>query len=395
VNLPIERFLLIVFKILLLISATDCISGNAEATNSAPQDDDQLDFDIEACFANLPEHRELPTTRQWWNASLKSPYAKLSSFFHSRDVFMPLENEETIIVGTLFTWSGNVLKLSAFFPPLFPQESRTASLLVQQADGTTVATKTCHIRSQIWHCLFRVDNLSPPNANDEFMYEIQYQPDPNNSALIFTYDGFLPAPVDNPRIVALGCFGLDKTNTQKESLVVARHNSPDLLLLQGDQTYYHGHLGFGFLNLLYSIHDLTRSTPTVVQMDDHDYGEGNLRGAGYSSVDTSGAGFSKSVCLINALQEMCLAHNPDRVNPGTLENGIDIYHSNYHYGSPDFAILEARKFKNKGGETSLLGDEQEEWLEGWCSDSQYRRKIVLAQHHLPRLVPMKLLNLEE
>jgi hypothetical protein len=66
-------------------------------------------------------------------------------------------------------------------------------------------------------------------------------------------------------------------------------------------------------------------------MDDHDYGEGNLRGAGYSSVDTSGAGFSKSVCLINALQEMCLAHNPDRVNPGTLENGIDIYYSNYHY----------------------------------------------------------------
>jgi hypothetical protein len=154
------------------------------------------------------------------------------------------------------------------------------------------------------------------------MYEIKYQPDPYNSVLIFTYNGFLPAPVDDPTIVVMGCFGLDGSNTQKESLVAAVYDkTPDLLVLQGDQTYYHGHLDFGFMNLLYSIHDLTRSTPTVVQMDDHDYGEGNLWGAGYSSTDTSGAGFSKPVCLINALQELCMSHNPDRVNTGTLENG--------------------------------------------------------------------------
>jgi phosphodiesterase/alkaline phosphatase D-like protein len=187
-------------------------------------------------------------------------------------------------------------------------------------------------------------------------------------------------PRENPRIVGLGCFGPD-TKTEKDKLVAAVNAlNPDLILLQGDQTYSHSDLGFGFLQLAYSIREITRSVPTIVQMDDHDYGEGNLWGANESPNDESGAGFFKPVCLINAIQELALGHNPDPATKETLQNGIGIYYTNYVYGRMDFAVLEARKFKNRNNGDSLLGDEQEEWLQEWCdNDSDSRLKIVLTQ----------------
>jgi len=48
---------------------------------------------------------------------------------------------------------------------------------------------------------------------------------------------------------------------------------PDLLVLQGDQTYFHKNLVYGQLETFYTLRDLTRNIPTIVQLDDHDYGE--------------------------------------------------------------------------------------------------------------------------
>ena len=44
-------------------------------------------------------------------------------------------------------------------------------------------------------------------------------------------------------------------------------------LLQGDQTYDPKNLGLGQLELVYSIRNLTSVMPTIVQLDDHDYGK--------------------------------------------------------------------------------------------------------------------------
>jgi hypothetical protein len=153
---------------------------------------------------------------------------------------------------------------------------------------------------------------------------------------------------------------------------------PDLVVLQGDQTYFHESLSYGFLELVYSMHRVTRDIPTIVLMDDHDYGEPNLWGAGDGDED-SGSGFTKPVCLINALQKQAMGHNPDSVHNGTLENGIDVYYTQYRYGHVDFAVLEARKFKNVADGDSLLGHEQEQWLQEWCSVNQDRVKVVLSQ----------------
>jgi len=75
-----------------------------------------------------------------------------------------------------------------------------------------------------------------------------------------------------------------------------------------------------------------------------------------------------------------MGHLPDPYTTNTLDSGVTVHYTNYKYGKVDFAILEARKFKNIGNGDSLLGVEQEEWLESWChgtTNSNY--KIILTQ----------------
>jgi alkaline phosphatase D len=112
-------------------------------------------------------------------------------------------------------------------------------------------------------------------------------------------------------------------------------------------------------------------------MDDHDYGEPNLWGA-WNGDEESGSGFFKPVCLVNALQQQSMGHNPDPATQMTLANGITVHYTSYEYGMVEFAVLEARKFKNHRG-NSLLGDEQESWLRGWCSVNDEKLKIILSQ----------------
>ena len=339
------------------------------------------DSDVEACYENLPSGKEVFNLRQWWNVSIPPQFAVSSSFFRSRLPFQPLDGSDTVIAGVLFSLSGGTLKLSAFFPPLYPQERKVAGLMVNYK-GVPVAVGQCNIRSNTGYCGFRVDNLvGDDKSTDDYDYEVVYLPNENDSNLVYKYGGKLPLPKENPNIAALSCFGRDDDDKEldKRKLVASvLSKNPDILLLQGDQVYERDHLGFGFLRLIFSIQELTRSTPTIVQMDDHDYGLGNLWGAEKTEDDDSGSGFTRPVCLVNALQELCMGHNPDPATTATLDNGITIHYGNYEYGRFDLAILEVRKFKNKIVGDSLLGDGQEAWLSEWCSSND-RVKIVLAQ----------------
>jgi len=155
--------------------------------------------------------------------------------------------------------------------------------------------------------------------------------------------------------------------------------TPNILILNGDLTYQHDELVYGFMETLYSIQELTRNIPSIVQMDDHDYGQNNLMGAGNAS-EMSGLGFEKPACLINDVEELMLSHNPDPVSNSQLWNGLRARYTIYIYGQVEFAITEARKFKQSfWGErykSSLLGQEQEEWLDEWCRHNQTNSNIV-------------------
>jgi PhoD-like phosphatase len=342
----------------------------------------------DACYQGMDRKFEAYTTLDWWNTEATDRYITQTSFFKNRPKFEPLEARNTMIAGVLFSFSNHTLKMSVLFPPLYPDESRAANLLLTSRNtGELVATRECDIIPNTWKCGFRVDSSDLlADKEQDYAYEIQYQPRQDNApsggneaTISYTYDGVIPVPRQNPRIVGLGCFGPD-TTTNKDSLVSAVNAlKPDVIALQGDQAYFHDNLGFGFLQLVYSISEMTRSVPTIVQMDDHDYGEPNLWGANDSLEADSGTGFFKPVCLINELEEFCMGHNPDAATKETLQNGIDIYYTNYIYGRLDFAILEARKFKNKNAGDALLGDKQEAWLQDWCDNDRDRLKVVLTQ----------------
>jgi hypothetical protein len=362
-----------------------------EAEEGAPSSAEVLNLldSNDACYQSLDRSYESYTTLNWWNSEPTQKYKEPTSFFKSRLQYGPLKDSTTVIAGVLFTLSNHTLKMTVLFPPLFPEESRVAKLLLtNRATGELVATRECDIIPNIWKCGFRVDSGDLlADKEQDYAYEIQYQPKKYTAAntagdeptIIYTYDGMIPVPREDPRIVGLGCFGFD-AKTEKDSLVAAVNAlNPDLVVLQGDQTYFHSDLGFGFLHLVYAISEMTRSVPTIVQMDDHDYGEPNLWGAHGSTEEESGAGFFKPVCLINQLQDLCMGHNPDPATKETLQNGIAIYYTNYIYGRVDFAVIEARKFKNKYSGDSMLGDAQEEWLQGWCDSDRDRLKVVLTQ----------------
>ena len=273
-------------------------------------------------------------------------------WFHARKPFEPIVGDSTVIAGVLFTFTKSKLKLSAIFPPLHKSESSRARLKVKAKSGKEQEYDAeCDIVPNIWLCSFQVDDLP---HNEEYTYSVTYRPKRWGSDVEYSYDGSIPMQVSLPRIAALGCFGQDAVK-EKDALVDAvLSHSPDLVVLQGDQTYAHMHRGFGFLETIYSINRLTRSIPTIVQMDDHDYGQGNIWGAATGAAN-SGAGFTHEVCIVNALERLAMSHNPDPISDKKLANGIASYYTNYMYGDLDIAVLEARKFKNSKCNISTRG----------------------------------------
>lgn len=334
----------------------------------------------ELCYA-----QHTATSGIWWNAtSLNSQ--KRHAWFLQRKPYQPILKSGTMIIGVLYSFTKRTIKLSAYFPPLYPDESRIATLVLNN-DMSESATRTtkCSITSNIWHCAFRIQNVS---RNIAYTYQVQYHPMTTNHTIMYTYDGHIPKSFGYPLVAVLGCFGLDSKKGKNELVEAVKSTSPDLLILSGDQTYHHNDLVHGFLETIYTIQELTRSRPTLVLMDDHDYGQANLNGAADGD-EISGWGFEKPVCLINGIEELIMSHNPDPERSTILWNGLHSRYTSYKYGRVDFAITEARKFKNASSNVtrdSLLGHEQEEWLSRWCdvtddfnfSNNKNKLKVVLA-----------------
>ena len=335
------------------------------------------------CYASFP-HLEYMTSNKWWNNS-KPPTSQnlvteLSRFqwIQARQPFEPIFGDDTTVAGVVYTLSNETLKMTVLFPPLYPQEGRTVNVYIRHIFETVIANATCEIQENTWHCPVRVSGLDP---RADYTFEVHYKSDPaNESNPSYNYTGEIPRQVDFPRVTALSCFGRDDTKDKTDLIRAIVAAKPNILALQGDQTYMNV-LGYGFTELIYSINSLTRRMPTLVQMDDHDYGEGNLWGASDAG-ETSGDGFSRPPCIVNAVQRLSMSHMPDPASDIPLANGIDPYYTSYQYGLVDFALLEARKYKSrdaKADSETLLGQEQEEWLTEWCSESKSPLRIILTQ----------------
>jgi alkaline phosphatase D len=178
---------------------------------------------------------------------------------------------------------------------------------------------------------------------------------------------------------------------------------PDLLVFAGDQ-FYEGsptrvepeddaptldYLYKWFL-WIWSFRDLTRNTPTIVLVDDHDMYHGNLWGNGGRAApqrDQNRGGYRNTAAWVNIVQRTQCGHNPDAFDPATVDRGITVYYGSFRYGGAGFAVLEDRKFKTapiQGDDldvhvAELLGERQERFLEAWGRDGGSTPHICITQ----------------
>lgn len=183
--------------------------------------------------------------------------------------------------------------------------------------------------------------------------------------------------------------------------------APDLLVAMGDQYYEHSptrqdrskapELDFlyKYLLWLWSFRDITRNTPCLVLVDDHDMFQGTLFGEGGKAL-LPGAqpikgGYANAPEWVNIVQRVQCGHNPDPVDPAPVAQGISVYFTRFVYGGVRFALLEDRKFKTGGDKVDdsgkvipevdlqLLGPRQESMLAELAAEGSGPPTVVVSQ----------------
>jgi len=189
----------------------------------------------------------------------------------------------------------------------------------------------------------------------------------------------------------------------RELIHNAGRHQADLLVFAGDQ-FYEGNptrrdnspaptldYPYKWYLWVWSFRELTRNTPTIVLVDDHDVYHGNLWGNGGRAAperNQNRGGYRCTGEFVNLAQRTQCSHNPDPYDPTPVQQNITVYYGAFRYGGVSFAVLEDRKFKTtpmEGAdldvhEAELLGERQEKFLAAWAKDWQgASAKICLTQ----------------
>lgn len=190
-----------------------------------------------------------------------------------------------------------------------------------------------------------------------------------------------------------------------------RAHDADLLVFAGDQFYEsspthavsspHPTLDclYKWYLWMWAFGDLTRSTPAITLVDDHDVYQPNLWGAagrrgeeqpyarelarGLRERNYVDGGYVCTPSFVRQVQKMQCSHNPDPVDPRPVAFGIPAYYTDFVYGGVNFALLEDRKFKspptarrNADASLELLGDRQERFLADWADRTPEREPTI-------------------
>jgi alkaline phosphatase D len=335
-------------------------------------------------------------------------------------------------MGTLYSASGGVLKMTAQFAPVAYQGepgqrspaplkayleikgARSGTQAWQVADSARIAIPdyTARFRVENWSSnidqAFRV--VYPGQNGKKYYYQgtIAAEPKPGSvfSLAAFTGMGVMgrtadsgPAPKDKGPIVGRWTpaniwFPFAETVNNLSAGKV------DLLCFTGDQVYegkptepdradrfpvydylykwYLWHWAFG---------ELTRHRPAICQVDDHDVYQGNVWGWGGKlnmAGSNSSGGYMMDPLFVELVQRTQCAHIPDPYDPTPILNGISVYYTGFSYGGVSFAVLEDRKFKSArttaDSQAVLLGERQLNFVQNWAADwRKATMKVVLSQ----------------
>lgn len=343
---------------------------------------------------------------RWWFERLRTSGGKIAK--RPEHTFGP-------IAGTLYSVTDSKLKLSAHLLPIGQSDSKTVRLRYRP-EGSAASWRTA--RTEIgpgYTAQFRIDDWDSTQAWD---YRVAYE---DSTGQEWQYDGRIDADPGGTGELVIGLLScmevcvrhLDREKTPSDysqTSIPGRYtpgnitfpyetltqnietHDPDLLVCVGDQVYENkpteapgrddpelDYLYKWYL-WLWSVRNLTRNTPTIVLVDDHDVYQPMLWGSGgdrTSMGNLRDGGYVGSVEFVNRIQHIQCGHNPDPYDPTPTEGGISVYYGAFTYGGTSFAMLEDRKFKTGPNETEsrtereaeLLGERQEEFVEAWAANA--------------------------
>ena len=310
------------------------------------------------------------------------------------------------IVGTLYSVNGDVLKLGAQIMPVGDEDSQDVRLEFRNADGTWRSGATATLEPG-YTAHFRVTGWDPGRESRyRVVYEgstyegtIRREPREDEALTIGLFSCAIAAArsleggrgvPELPQSEVLGRYSHKNIYVPHAEVVRhASHHNPDLLVFAGDQLYENSptrrddsltptldYLYKWFL-WLWSFREMTRHTPAIVLIDDHDVYHGNLWGNGGRAApdhDQNRGGYRCTGDFVQVVQRTQCGHNPDPHDPAPVAQGIGVYYGGFRYGGVSFAVLEDRKFKTaplQGAdldvhEPELLGARQEAFLGEWA-----------------------------
>ena len=313
------------------------------------------------------------------------------------------------ILWSQYTLDKHRLRLQAQFAPLGPQQNHVAELWVKDKDdGAWNKLAASPIDKLSRTAAFTIDDWSTDRATP---YEVRFSWRGDS----YVWPGTVRQPPAAEAPLTLACFSCDNGYLFPIPAMVqqVKRQNPDLLFFAGDQIY-ESYGGFGivrddvplamvdYLRKYYQFgwtwRDLMRDRPTVILPDDHDVFQGNIWGHGGRRLpdsekanDWALGGYRMPGEWVSAVERTQVGHLPDPAVDATLPIGIKPYFTSMTYGGVGFAILEDRKFKTgplslpegkraDGDGAQLLGEDQEQFLEGWGQDwNDHTMKCALSQ----------------
>lgn len=363
--------------------------------------------------------RSSGTTARHWFQELRAGGSKIS--VHAR--------ETGPVLAIVYSLSASVLKLSAQFMPIGTADPQVATL-ERRAPGTTAWTTVSTVTiGGGYLALFRVPGW---DATVDWECRVTWA---SGSAQQAAYAGTIRRdPLDKTSIAVgmVNCFThtyrrLDTKSSgaarfpgetfrglytranmyfpYAELVTNLRRHNPDLLVTFGDQ-YYEDRPTVrnqqpGLLDVLsryylwlWSFAEITRSTPTICLVDDHDVYHPNLWGWSGRAVPQGQydrGGYMMPASWVNQVQRIQCSHNPDAFDATAVLQDISVYYAAFSYGGVSFAILEDRKFKNTNKTNTdesgaplpeprdLLGPRQEGFLSAWAQLHPGQPKVCLTQ----------------
>ncbi len=267
-------------------------------------------------------------TEDWWNRK------------DSEIINLKVERDKVIAFG-IYTVSNRTLKLTAQLFPLFPDESKTITLEIEEGDAWKEVAKQ-DVNPIGWSTTFRVEEW---DNERNILYRLRHE---GGS----TYRGLVrkdPKYKNEIVVAALSCNSNKDRGDRDNYIRNINEQDPDLIFFAGDQSYDHKEHTAAWLKFGMQFREVFRGRPCVTIPDDHDIGQGNLwgeNGKKASSPAGDDGGYFYPAEYVKMVERCQTAHLPDPFDPTPINQGIGVYYTNLIIGGIDFAIIEDRKFKS-------------------------------------------------